>query len=502
MCAVDDTEIQQERMLKMKDYVTKVNVELSLQKALSLEGVQMPKDKLGCFMADAYRFINDSIKTNNFDEEKSLMLVYEHLLPDDVYQQIVSSGMKAELALWSLVKAPVIHEMLNNDENSIEDALLAVLNKVYNIKYSGNDVLGDYMYIMTLNVMCYNNPAVKSKAVVEVWSNIAMYALANNVFHIVNRYGKGPDDEEGLDVCLATLVQCARGYNPTDGSKLGTYAYRSMINEIRRKNREENHIKFPDKVVSSAAYISSHMEDDDADISKHLRISQKRVKIIKEAIMCQSLTSLDDKVGDDENTSIGDLIADKDNVVDQFCENETAETIMTKFTPIIAEIYGEDFAYVTLIRTGLMNGYEAVSFYKMEELYCNYLCTKKKLNALRDSVPEYADICDKVRRTYAMYGPAAAHRMIVGLPEEYLIKNILNEAHAEATQICNDKKRASDCFKPAGSLNYMFSKVFPTKPSSFNDADRRLSARFRRELRDIGLDRIADAVFAKMNAFD
>jgi hypothetical protein len=318
---------------------------------------------------------------------------------------------------------------------------------------------------------------------------------------MINRYGTGPEDQAGLDVCLATIILSARTYDPTDDTKFNTYAHRSMINEIRKKNREVNHIKFPDKVVALSAYISSHMEDDDTEIAKHLRISTKNVKIIKKAIMSQNPASLDEKIGDDDATSLGDLVADEDNLVEQFCEDEIEDTIMTKFTPIIAEIYGEDFAYVALIRTGMLSGYKAVSFYKMEEAYCNYLCTKKKLNALKDSVPEYADICDKVRRTYAMYGSAAAYRIITGLPEEYLIHNVLDEAKADANNICNSKKKASDCFKPAGSLNYMFSKVFPTKPSSFTDADRRLSARFRRELRDIGLDRIADAMFTHMNAF-
>lgn len=486
----------------MKDYVTKVNVELSLQSVIDAQGVSMPKDQLDCFKSDAYRFITKACKSNNFEEGPSWLLVHKYLLPPDIYQLVSTSSIKAELIVWSIMWSKKIHEMLDDDTRSIEDNLKNILREVYQIKYDGDDILDKYMDIITLNAMCYDNAAVPSaKTITEVWSIIVMYALSNNVYHMMNRYGKGPEDEEGLNVCLATIVLCARKYNPTEHNKFSSYAFASMVNEIRRKNREENHIKFPDKVVAHAAYISSHMEDDDGDISRHLRISTKRVRTIKEAIASQSLSSLDEKIGDDESTSLGDLIADDDNLAEQFCENETADAIMTKFTPIIAEIYGEDFAYVTLIRTGLLNGYEAASFYKMEELYCNYLCTKKKLNALGDSVPEYADICDKVRRTYAMYGPAAAYRIIVGLPEEYMLKNVLDEARADAKAICESKQRTSDCFKPAGSLNYMFSKVFPTKPSSFTDADRRLSARFRRELRDIGLDRIADAMFTHMNAF-
>ena len=486
----------------MKDYVTKVNVELSLQSVLSREGVSMSKERFNSFTTDVYKFVTESRKTNNFDEDASFMLVYRYLLPDDVYQFVSMSTIKPSLIMWSIKSDQKIYEMLNDDNMSIEDSLRKVLNDVFKIRYTSPDILEKYMDYIVLNTMCHGNSTINAQQLNEVWAVIVMYAFANNVFYMINRYGTGPEDQDGLDVCLATLIYCARKYDPTDDTKFNTYAHRSMINEVRRKNRESNHIKFPDKVVASSAYIASHMEDDDMDIARHLRISTKNVKIIKKAILSQNPTSLDEKIGDDDGTSLGDLIADDENVADQFCENETAETIMTKFTPIIAEIYGEDFAYVALIRTGLLSGYEAVSFYKMEEAYCNYLCTKKKLNALRDSVPEYADICDKVRRTYAMYGPTAAYRIIVGLPEEYLIKNVLNEAKAEATSICNEKKKTSDCFKPAGSLNYMFSKVFPTKPSSFTDADRKLSARFRRELREIGLDRIADAMFAHMNTFD
>ena len=54
----------------------------------------------------------------------------------------------------------------------------------------------------------------------------------------------------------------------------------------------------------------------------------------------------------------------------------------------------------------------------------------------------------------------------------------------------------SEC--PAGSLNYMFTKIFPVKPGQLSDSDRKQAARFRKELRDRGMDEIANAMFAAM----
>jgi hypothetical protein len=46
----------------------------------------------------------------------------------------------------------------------------------------------------------------------------------------------------------------------------------------------------------------------------------------------------------------------------------------------------------------------------------------------------------------------------------------------------------------------MFSKIFPPKPTTLSDSDRRQAARFRKELRDKGMDEIANALFAMSKA--
>ena len=165
-----------------------------------------------------------------------------------------------------------------------------------------------------------------------------------------------------------------------------------------------------------------------------------------------------------------------------------------------ASIYGDDSAYVSFLRTGIARGYQNMSFYKMEGLYCAYLVTKKRLTSLAEEIPSYTELCDKLKHIYACYGRKGVENYVHGTPEEYLILNLLKEADKEALEICKDEQKSkSDCFKPAGSLNYMFTKIFPVKPGQLSDSDRKQAARFRKELRDRGMDEIANAMFAAMN---
>ncbi len=329
----------------------------------------------------------------------------------------------------------------------------------------------------------------------ELWAILAMYSFENAAFQIVKKFAS-TDPESAVNNCYATLIDCARHYDP-DKCRFNTYAFNAMVNNVRRDNRSEYSIHIPDKLARQFAYISDHMDEENAVIAKKFGIRERNVATIKNAIVAQNVLSMDEKYDGDDNDgcTIGMMMESKENVVDDYCERESESNIRDNFLPIIADIYGPDFAFVVLIRTGIFSDYEGESFYNMEEMFSMYLIMRKKLTNLAEELPHYARICEALKYQYAVKGVEGVKEAISHLPEEYLFRNLLAESAVEAKELCSNSNRKScDCFKPAGSLNYMYSKIFPTRNSPMSDADKRLSARFRKELRDRGMDQIANAL--------
>ena len=345
----------------------------------------------------------------------------------------------------------------------------------------------------------------------ELWAILAMYSFENMVFQVVNKYNTG-DPEVAANQCRSTLFECARLYDPEQNTQFNTYAYQAMRNNVRRDNRESNAardkstplIHIPDKLIPVVVCITNHPEKTDQEVAKECKQLVRTVKLVREAMRAQNLVSLDEPFeGDNGNGDGGTLAAVLDSgedIASDFCNRESENAIMTEFLPIIARIYGNASAYVTLLRTGMIWGYQRTSFYKMEDLYCVYLVTTKRLNTLAEEIPTYKPLCEHLQFLFATGGRRAVEEYIRGTTEEYLIYTLLNDAEKEAHTICTDpNKTANDCYKPAGSLNYMFTKIFPVKPGALSDADKRQAARFRKELRDKGMDQIANALFAAMS---
>ena len=342
-------------------------------------------------------------------------------------------------------------------------------------------------------------PASNQQLVKEVWATLTMYCFENAVFQIVNKYNTG-DPESATNNCFATLYDCAMQFKEGKNRFL-TYATTAMINNVRRDNRSKLAIRIPDKLTKEAQYIASHPDESAESIaSKFAVLTPQKVDVIRNAIYSQTVISMDEKYEGDSNGdggTIASIIDSGEDMVEDFVERETENALLNDFLPIIASIYGEDSAYCSLLRTGVMAGYEGLSFYKMEDKYCVYLVTKKKLKNLGEELPDYAKLCTYAAYLYAVSGRQGVEAYVRGKPEEYLILNLLDEAEVEAENIINSPNRsANDCFKPAGSLNYMFSKIFPPKPTEMSDSDKKQAARFRKELRDRGMDTIANALFA------
>ena len=367
-----------------------------------------------------------------------------------------------------------------------------------------------------------DNPVVQK----DLWRIITMYCFENAIHKAITDHASElakKDYNSLFNFCTFTVSQAAEKYDPSDGSFIN-YVFRSLENNIKAENRDalkgtnlgagnsahqaKRNAIIADDLAKQANTSAEDLAkliyaDDLAKVSpekyaKALARKAKSVEKVRSSISSQ-VVSLNTPVGEDGD-EFGSFIADTSDVCEEYQQQEQENTLLTKFIPIIADIYGDDCAYVALLRTGILWGFEKISFYKMENLYSQYLVTVKKLNQLAEEVPSYAEICAALKRAYAVSGKHGYVQYIKGLPEEYLFRNLIVEADKEAKIIADGDRKSSECFKPAGSLNYMFSKVFPIKGTNFSDRDKKNAARFRKELRDIGMDEIANRLFAMFSS--
>ena len=122
-----------------------------------------------------------------------------------------------------------------------------------------------------------------------------------------------------------------------------------------------------------------------------------------------------------------------------------------------------------------------------------YDIVSQKLDEIASTVPQYADICEEIKFAYATRGINGVHNVIHNIPEEYIIKALLDSAEKQAHELCAN---AYDTLVYKSSkLNYMFNKIFPSK-NTLTEHDRRLSARFHKELRELGMDDFVNALHA------
>ena len=357
----------------------------------------------------------------------------------------------------------------------------------------------------------------------NIWAIMTMFCFENAIHKTMSQNlstSQWQYADSVFNLGLNTVYQAAQNYSPLVGTTFLSYVCTSLSNNIKHEvamniNKQNNlgggtsqhHAK-------ESAIISNNLNMDSEELArmiyekdlaealaespeKYDKMLQRRVRRVEKLKRNFStpIISINMPIGEDGD-EFGAMIADETDIAEEYYNKEQENIIATKFIPIIAEIYGDDSAYVTLLRTGILWGYQKISFYKMEDMYSQYLVTKKKLTQLSDEVPNYKQICDKLKHCYAVSGKAGYLAAIKNTPEEYLFRNLLVEADKEAKELAEGDRKSSECFKLAGSLNYMFGKVFPVKTGvTFSDKDKRNAARFRKELRDIGMDEVANKLF-------
>ena len=82
------------------------------------------------------------------------------------------------------------------------------------------------------------------------------------------------------------------------------------------------------KKASNSYFETNHKEPTDKELAKILQVDVEKIKVAKD--MSQAVTSLDTPIGDEEEDSIGDLIADDgEPIFAQLISNDKTEALDT-----------------------------------------------------------------------------------------------------------------------------------------------------------------------------
>lgn len=426
-----------------------------------------------------------------------------------VVSKLISHG-NVSSEIISAAKGKVPRDALNDLIDTAYQYILACKNK--KIQY-------DYTESHQFVEAYVEDPEARK----DIWAVMTMFCFENAIHRIMTKHLNQSQWQHADSVFnrgLITVYQAAKNYSPDVGTTFLSYVCTSLDNNIRNEvatniNKQSNlgggssthHAK-------ESAIISSNLNMDSEELArmiyekdlaealaesqeKYEKMLQRRIRRVEKlkSNFSTPIISINMPIGEDGD-EFGAMIADESDIAEEYYNKEQENIIATKFIPIIADIYGDDCAYVTLLRTGILWGYQKISFYKMEDMYSQYLVTKKRLTQLSDEIPNYKPLCDRLKHCYAVSGKPGYLAAIKNTPEEYLFRNLLIESDKEAKKLAEGDRKSSECFKLAGSLNYMFGKVFPVKSGvTFSDKDKRNAARFRKELRDIGMDEVANKLF-------
>jgi DNA-directed RNA polymerase specialized sigma subunit len=335
----------------------------------------------------------------------------------------------------------------------------------------------------------------------SVWSLVAMFSMYSLAFKMCHK--RSQVNEASLNGSLGYLANAARCYQPEKG-KLSTFATYAIRNGLANDACNEKSIVFPFHERALAYKVAALMElmpdITPEEIAAILNKPLSKIETHFRAIRSQGVFSLDEPIGEDGGV-LGDVIADTQDVAEEVANADLNSTIYKKFLPAVADIFGEDAAYLALLRTGMLNNFKPQSFYIIEKQFCRYLTVTKMLNELAETFPQYKSTCEALKHIYATQGEDAFKIAIRKLSDEYIFIQLFNNAKKEANKLIEAKKPC-ECFKPAATLNYMWGKMFPAKlkAKSLQDEERSKAWQLRQRLREIGLNQLAYALAVAANS--
>ena len=358
-------------------------------------------------------------------------------------------------------------------------------------------------------------------AFIDVWSVIAMYSFERLASKLVNNIAVIDEDKEEMKcIAMTTVLEAARLYDfdneyrrmyelsieemtanlAPKASKLITYAAVSISNNLRRFNRESHPIHVPDKLAQQVAVIAEVLEEHDYDIStkeieillqeKEVETSHKTVHALE--TVCRIEKSLRTPVDEEE---VNEVVDPDGNPADIVAENETINAITVELPKVTAEVYGYESAYIAQMRIAGM------SFYKMEVPFRRFRMINQYLDNAASQNNELLTLLDDIKLSICTYGEKGALSMVTSPIASQYLSSAINHTNALNEEIERGERTVKECMGsecPAGSLNYMFTKMFPKKKGGMAASNIAKSKEYRQALKNVGLDFLADAIAAKI----
>jgi len=162
--------------------------------------------------------------------------------------------------------------------------------------------------------------------------------------------GRGVDYEDLYQVASVALVNAIERYDHDRGIKFISFATPSMIGEIKNYFRDKTrllHISRRDSEQLFKLQEAKNALDKERptpkELAEHMGVSTERVLELLELQMATVVTSLDNTVGDNEDTQIGDLIGTDEKGFDEIEKEDflkySLETLSDEERIIIHERY-------------------------------------------------------------------------------------------------------------------------------------------------------------------
>ena len=333
----------------------------------------------------------------------------------------------------------------------------------------------------------------------EVWSILVMYAFEGMCWKLLRKHDV-VDNEDMFIMCLSTVVQCAHMYDIDSGIKLSTYLYTSIENNIRAEKREEAFFRVPHAYGREIAIITDlYMKDQNVtveDIREKTGLSKKVATSILNAVRTHNALSLE--TGGEDQDPILNSVSTNENIPMEYIQAEDDAVVEQEFLPIVADVFGNDIAFITMMRAGPVWGHAKRKFEDMEDDFCRYLSFSNNLKIFASKSPTYKAVCEKIDLIYATRGKQAMMDYVASRSgsEQMLINKILAMSEKEADSAIKERV-SSECFKQVHTIRFLFSRAFPYKGITLTGADRMRIRHFKHQLRMKGLGKVADAITTK-----
>lgn len=396
-------------------------------------------------------------------------------------------------------------------KNNVQESLKEVIERNHIKVESFNDFVNDaYHYA----VECKNNKHydehicvnmikkyidASPKALTEVWGIVSMYCFENLVHKCINECITWDCEmEEVKGIGMMTIVKAARTYDWS--KKFITYATTCVCNNLRRFNRESHPIHVPDKLAKDIAIIAEVLDEFEFDISteeikqilkeRNAKIKYKKVEQLE--TVCRIERSLNSPV---DHGELKNMFDPEDNPAYIVMEQESVENIVKMFPAITAEIYGYDSAYITHMKT---NG---LSTYKMVMPFVKFKVVSQYLDDVAKENGEFLPFVDKIKLDICTYGLDGAIAQQSNYMASSYLSSAINKANAMTEEIERGERTVEECIGKKydhSKLNYMLSKIFPTGKRIWSDTEKADSKLYRKALRKIGLDAVANEIESRI----